>query len=180
MEQAEKVIKPVIIISGPVGAGKTTVAKKLVEITPAPVSYIEGDKFWFFIAKGFEENARVRNFRMVMASMTAAVVPYALYGYQVVLDFSMTPSFLEKAAQIFNSRNIPFHYIVLRPSEEVCKARAAARNEGIVTDYEPYKRLYDAFDKAAQYTISDDNAGAAAMATRIRAEVDAGNYLCKI
>lgn len=37
--------------SGPVGAGKTTVAKELVALLPAPVSYIEGDIFWYFVAK---------------------------------------------------------------------------------------------------------------------------------
>jgi len=44
----------VILLSGPVGAGKTTVARELVAALPGPVACIEGDKFWFFIAKAGE------------------------------------------------------------------------------------------------------------------------------
>ena len=35
----------VIMLSGPVGAGKTTVARELIAIMPGPLSYIEGDAF---------------------------------------------------------------------------------------------------------------------------------------
>ena len=41
----------VIFLSGPIGAGKTTVAKALLPLLPAPLAYIEGDTFWSFIRK---------------------------------------------------------------------------------------------------------------------------------
>ncbi len=41
----------VVMLSGPVGAGKTTVARELVAISPAPLSYIEGDALWPVFAK---------------------------------------------------------------------------------------------------------------------------------
>jgi adenylate kinase family enzyme len=44
-------MKPIVLLSGPVGAGKTTIARGLVAISPSPIAYIEGDKFWSFIAK---------------------------------------------------------------------------------------------------------------------------------
>src|ERR1700733_7424468 len=98
------------ILSGPVGSGKTTVAQELVKITRHPVVYIEGDKFWFFISKSTTD--RIRNFRTVMSSMTAAAVPFAVAGYEVILDFSMPPWYLETAKKISGKRDILLNYII--------------------------------------------------------------------
>ena len=48
----------ITILSGPVGAGKTTVARELVALLPAPVSYIEGDTFWSFVEKAHSADRR--------------------------------------------------------------------------------------------------------------------------
>jgi uridine kinase len=37
-----------IILSGPPGAGKSTVAKELMQLLPLPPAYIGGDDFWKF------------------------------------------------------------------------------------------------------------------------------------
>ena len=58
----------VIMLSGPVGAGKTTVARELIALLPGPISYIEGDTFWSFIAKA-EKRARRENFPVIMRAM---------------------------------------------------------------------------------------------------------------
>jgi len=166
----------IILLSGPVGAGKSTVAKELIACSPGPVACIEGDKFWFFIAKGAESLGRGKNFKMIMTSMTAAAVPYARSGYEVILDFSIPPWFLDTAKAIAKLRDVPLDYVVLRPAEAVCAARAASRAEGVIKDYTPYKDLYTSFDEAAQYIIHDDESDAAVVAARIRTGLDEGKF----
>jgi predicted kinase len=167
-------IKPLVIISGPIGAGKTTVARELVAASPPPVTYIEGDKFWFFIAKG--EGHVPRDFKMIMTAMTAAALPYALYGYEVILDFSIPPWFLETAQRLVKKKDLQLDYVVLRPSEKVCAARAASRAEGAIADYTAYRELYSSFDGVERHTIQDDTGDPAAVAARIREGLNAGKF----
>ena len=91
-----------------------------------------------------------------MASMVAASVPYALNGYEVILDFSIPPWFLDTVRKITAVRNVPLEYIVLRPGEKICEQRAASRAEGMITDYSSYSDFYRSFDDAKNYMISDD------------------------
>jgi hypothetical protein len=172
----KKSIRSIVLLSGPIGAGKTTVARELVAATPSPISYIEGDTFWSFIAKSGPNNGRHSNFKMIMTSMITAAVPYALYGYEVIIDFSTPPWFLDTACRIAAGRDIPLDYVVLRPSEAICATRAATRAEGIIADYTPYSELYSSFDEAKKYIIQDDTCEPAAMAARIRKELNAGNF----
>lgn len=164
-----------MILSGPVGAGKTTVARELVTCLAPPVAHIEGDQFWFFIAKGTGRR-RDQNFKMIMTAMTAAAIPYALYGYQVILDFSIPPWFLNTAQRLLKAKEISLDYVVLRPSEEVCASRAANRSEGTITDYEHYRELYSSFDGAERHIIADDTADAATVAARIKQGLDVGKF----
>lgn len=115
-------------------------------------------------------------FKMTMTAMTTAALPYALYGYEVILDFSIPPWFLETAQKVVKAKDVPLDYVVLRPSETVCAQRAAARSEGAIGDYTSYRELYSLFDEAERYTIRDDTSDAAVVAGRIREGLDAGKF----
>jgi adenylate kinase family enzyme len=65
----------ITILSGPVGAGKTTIARELVPMLSAPVSHIEGDTFWRFVANAHSQDAR-EVFHVVMRAMMAAAIPF--------------------------------------------------------------------------------------------------------
>jgi len=166
----------VILLSGPVGAGKSTVAKELVSISPGPVSYIEGDTFWSFITKSGTAHNIHTNFRMIMTAMVAAARPMAAYGYEVIVDFTIPPWFLDTARRVVKDK-APLHYVVIRPSEKTCIARAAARKEGAIADYSRYHDLYTSFDEVQRYTIADDTSEAAIIAGYVREGLDEGIFV---
>ncbi len=158
-------MKSVIMLSGPVGAGKTTVARELVSLMRGEVAYIEGDEFWSFFTKPGNLGRR-ENFPILLRSITAAALPMARSGYDVVLDFSIPPDFLPIALKIL--KDTPLDFVALLPSLSTCEHGAANRSEGVIADYERYRSFYAMFITAPErYIISDDSADAATMASRI-------------
>ena len=166
----------IVLLSGPIGAGKTTVAQELVALSSGSIVYIEGDEFWFFIVKSGEGQSRHKNFRTIMAAMVAAAIPYAMAGYQVIVDFSVPPWFLETARKIVQKREIPLHFVVLRPGLDVCAARAAGRAEGTIPDYTGYAELYADFESAETYTVKNDSVDPKTAAALVREGLDAGRF----
>jgi|HubBroStandDraft_4_1064222.scaffolds.fasta_scaffold60164_2 hypothetical protein len=166
-------MKPIILLSGPVGAGKTTVARELIACSAGPMAYIQGDAFWSHITRRSEHLPRDKNFKMIMTAMVAAAMPYALYGYETVLDFSIPPWFLETADKVVQRKEVPVDYVVLRPAENICAARCAGRAEGIINDYAPYQDLYNDFkDVGRRHLIVDDRNDPVATARLIREGLD--------
>jgi adenylylsulfate kinase-like enzyme len=86
----------VIYLAGPIGAGKTTVAQELVKQLLGPLTHIEGDKFWRFIATLAGKDRR-EHFTLLMQSVTAAALPFAENSYIVLIDFSIPPPLLPAA-----------------------------------------------------------------------------------
>lgn len=165
----------VTILSGPPGAGKTTVSRELICISKGALIYIEGDQFWKFIIEdggksGFE------NFKATMGAMIAATIPYARNGYDVLLDFNIPPWYIKKAGESIKKRKIPLNYVVLRPSIGICTKRAVTRTEGLIIYNENHIKLYEAFDELQQYIVEDDNADAKTIAERIKRGLEVGLF----
>jgi adenylate kinase family enzyme len=161
------------MLTGPIGAGKTTVARELIAISQAPLCYIEGDKFWPFFAKPGIKPVR-EQFRLLMRSATAAAVPLARGGYEVLLDFSFPLDFLETSRKIL--KEIPLDLVILKPSIATCEQRAADRAEGKIPDYTVYRDFYSMFEGLPKHEIENDDADPQSVARQIRDGLDQGIF----
>lgn len=166
----------IVVLSGPVGAGKTTVARALLALAEPPTAYIEGDEFWRFLAKP-RPGGPARNIRTVMPAMFRAAAAIATDGYEAILDFSLPPAFVRAASA--RLPDTPTHYVELRPAPEVCAARAATRAEGVIADYAPYAEFYAAFDAEDRFVIRNDQTTAADVAAEIKAGLADGRFLLR-
>jgi AAA domain len=164
----------ITILSGPIGAGKTSVARELLALLPAPVSYIERDTFWSFVAKAHSRDRR-EVFQVITRAMTAAAIPFARSGYEVLIDFSIPPQFLGTARKIL--RELPLNYIVLRPSLSVCESRAASRPEGRINNYASYRDFYAQFEAPSIPAVCDEDADPDSVAKRIYEGLSTGKFV---
>jgi len=163
----------IIFLSGPIGAGKTAVAKAFLPLLPAPLSYIEGDTFWSLIRNGGDRGMH-ENFPVLVRSMTATAIPFARSGFQVLIDFSIPPIYVDTARKIL--KEFPFDFVLLRPSLQVCVERAGSRAEGAITDYGILKNFYSRFEEETVEPICDDNADPPSLARQIADGLNQGRF----
>jgi chloramphenicol 3-O-phosphotransferase len=164
----------VIMLSGPVGAGKSAVARELVTRLAGPAALVEGDAFWCFLPQPASPAERRQHLPVLVHSMTVACVPLARSGFNVLLDFSIPPQFIETARGILKETSLDF--VVLRPSIDVCAARAASRVRGAVADYAPYEELYAAFDGLEAHRVDDGDVPVETVAKRVHDGLAAGRF----
>jgi predicted kinase len=141
-----------LILTGPPGAGKTTVSRLVAEhFTPSVV--LEADALWSHVVRGFiepwEEESAHQNRALVGASLAAAA-RLTGSGYATFLSGHVGPWFMD----LLNDELAPLHarvaYMVLRPSLEDCLARCAERRSdprhaGALSDETVIRQLYQSY-----------------------------------
>jgi predicted kinase len=146
--------RPVLILTGPPGVGKSTTAALLADRTAAGV-HLESDVFFRFIRGGglepWKPESHGQN-RIVMEIVGAAAAAYAGAGYFVVIDGIVLPRwFLVPLRNSLRQAGQGVAYIVLNAPLEACASRVAEREKVPLSEPGVVSGMWSQFEDLAEF-----------------------------
>lgn len=145
---------PVLILTGPPGVGKTTVAT-LLSRHRDPGVHLESDVFFHFITSGYVEpwlpESHEQN-GVVMRIVGEAAASYALAGYFTVIDGIVIPRWLLGALrEVLGVAGLEVAYAVLRAPLELCRERLDAREGGALPSPAAMEGIWSQFADLGEF-----------------------------
>lgn len=175
----------IVIVTGPPGAGKTTLARKLAEASEnSRAVHLHTDDFYTAIRRGYAppwlKHAQVQN-ATVTNAIAAAAAAYAAGGYDVIVEGIVGPWFLGPYRERAAAEGAPLHYVFLRVAKALAVQRAAERADRPISAYPP--KLYEqlsALGDYAQCAIDIDAFSPAQTLDRVREGLAAGRFRIRL
>ena len=145
-----KLMSGLIVVTGPPGAGKTTVAE-LLSARFELSALVAGDAFFQMVNRGYIEpwiEAAHEQNKVVIAAAAAAAGRLARGGYTVVFDGVIGPWFLDAFLAATGLSEID--YVMLLPPEPICLHRIGSRVGHGFADPDAARHMYAQFAAAAR------------------------------
>jgi cytidylate kinase len=138
-----------IVITGPPGAGKSTLSASLADLYE-PSALVEGDAFFAFLRRGYIEPWKPASHEQNTAVVEAAAAATGRLAAQVsvIYDGVVGPWFLPEFLAASGASAL--HYVVLLPPIEVCLNRVEHRAGHGFTDLDATRQMYEQFAAATQ------------------------------
>jgi predicted ABC-type ATPase len=170
-------VASLIVITGPPGAGKSTVAA-MVAKRFNPSVLIEGDAFFAFLDQGaiapWLPESHAQN-DVVVRAAAAAAGRFAT-TYTAVYDGVIGPWFLPTFAAETGLETL--HYVILLPSAEECVERVRTREGHGFTDDDATRKMHGEFSRAPiaeRHVLRDPPGTADVVAGEVLARFDDGS-----
>lgn len=167
-----------LVVTGPPGAGKSTVARVLAERCERSV-LVDGDAFFAFLCTGAVEPWRTEAHdqnTVVTSAAAAAAGRYALGGWPTVYDGVVGPWFLPQFVAGTGLGHLD--YVVLLPLVARCVERVATRRGHGFTDEAATRHMHHQFAAAsieARHVLRDPPDGVGPVADLIQHARAAGD-----